>query len=89
MCHSSPKGQQYPGVHQAQHCHWVRGWLSPLLYAVRPHLLHWVWFGAPQHEAIKILESVQRSGKMGKGLEGKAYEEQLRQLGVISAEQMS
>ena len=57
--------------------------MSPLLYAV----LHWVWFGAPQHEAIKILESVQRSGKMGKGLEGKMYEEQLKSLGVFSAEQ--
>ena len=27
---SSPKGQLYPGVHQAQHCHWVRECVVPL-----------------------------------------------------------
>ena len=45
----------------------------------------------PQHQGdIKLLDSVQRRDmKMGKGLEGKVCEEQLRSLGVLSAEQRS
>ena len=45
----------------------------------------------PQYkEDIQLLESIQkRARKMAKGLEAKTYEEQLRPLGVLSAEQRS
>ena len=48
-------------------------------------------FGAPQYEEdMKLLESVQkRATKMWKGLEDETYEERLRSLGVLSAEQRS
>ena len=48
-----------------------------LLWAVQPHLLHWVQLWQTQYEKdIKLLESIQRRAmKMVKGLEGKTYEE--------------
>jgi len=45
----------------------------------------------PQYKQdIKLLECGQRRAtKMGKGLEGKMYEEQMRSLGLLSPEQRS
>ena len=77
-CPGSPKGQLYPGVHQAQHCHQAGvGAACPApLSAVRPHLMHLVQLWVPQSEkVVKPLESVQRRGaKTGKGLEGEVCE---------------
>ena len=47
-------------------------------------------FGAPQYKDIKLLENIQRRAmKVGKDLEGKMDEEQLRFLGLFSPEQRS
>ena len=90
--HGSPKGQSYPGVHQTQHCQSGegRGCLT-LLCPMRPHFDHWVHLWMPQYgKDIKLSESVQRRAmKMGKGLEGKVYEERLRSPVFCSPEQRS
>jgi len=56
-----------------------------------PHLQHCVQLWALQNKKnTEVLESVQRRAmKMKTELEDKTYEEQLRSLGVLSAEQRS
>ena len=84
--------QQYPGVQQSQCCQLGEERGCPaVLYAVQPHLKHWVQVWAPQYEKdIKILESIQRRATMTvKGLERNLYEKQLHFLGLLSAEQRS
>jgi len=86
-----PTGQLYPGVHQAQCCHWVRGGAVPsalCCVALSPALpAGWL----PQwRKGIKLLQSIQRRAiKMVKRLNGKVCEEQLRSLGMLSPGQRS
>jgi len=58
---------------------------------MQPHLQYWVHLWALQYKKnIKLLENIQRRAmKVGKDLEGKMDEEQLRFLGLFSPEQRS
>ena len=60
-----------------------------LCCAASPPALGAVW--VPQHQGdIKLLDSVQRRDmEMGKGLERKTHQKQLRSPGLLSAEQRS
>ncbi|KAJ7409624.1 hypothetical protein WISP_113098 [Willisornis vidua] len=54
---------------------------------VRLHLKSCVLFWAPHYKKdVQLLECVQRIAELGKGLEHKSYEKQLRELGVFRLE---
>jgi len=89
VCPGSQRGQQCPGLHQAQQGQPVRGGDCPTLHCSGvAHLKHWMKIWVPQYTTgIKLLECVQRRAtKMVRDLEGKSDEEMLRSLGLFSLE---
>lgn len=67
MCHSSQRGQLYPGVHKAQHYHQVMGGIVPSdLHCVAPHQRLGAVLGATicessQSRAMKMMKDLEQA----------------------------
>ena len=72
----SPKGQLYPGVQQAQCCHWARGGACPFYSALCSLTSSTACSWVPQYmKGMQLLEHVQRRATdLVKDQEGKAVD---------------
>lgn len=78
----SPKGQAYPGVHQAQHYHQAREETVLLCSALCGHTSS-TGCSSGCHQTRRTKECPKEGYEDGKGLEGMMYEEQLRSFGLF------